>query len=430
MPQINSCSIEDQNNMIPDDEDDGSRLNLNENISLIGIRGEIHQWALKYQIPHNALNELLHILRENSSLALKDILPADSRTLLKTSRRNNIVPIGNGEYWYYGLEQALKNALSQVRNLPSNIFLTFNIDGLPIARSTKKEFWPILCKIKGLDMSPIVVAIFFGSGKPPLEPFLRPFVDELLKLLRDGFKMQGRIISVEIRCFVCDTPARCFIKGTVGFNSYHGCMKCTVIGDFDRRGRHMSFPRTDMPLRNDNSFRNRLDPDHHKERSAIEDLPIDLVNDFTIADSLHLLDLGVMKKCLLGWTSGSFNFHTKWSARETQNISRKLMQIKSTTPYEVHQGRLRELDSLHFWKGTEFKIFLLYYGPVILKEHLPLEVYHHFLILFCATTICYSDTYSSYRHISQKLYVDYIERFAELYGQDVVAATFTTYVML
>ncbi|XP_063634421.1 uncharacterized protein LOC134805065 [Cydia splendana] len=177
-----------------------------------------------------------------------------------------------------------------------------------------------------------------------------------------------------------------------------------------------------MPLRTDHSFRNRLDPDHHKERSAIENLPIDLVNDFTIADTLHLLDLGVMKKCLLGWTSGSFNFETKWSAREIQNVSRKLMQIKATTPSEVHQGRLRELDSLHFWKGTEFKNFLLYYGPVILKEHLPLEVYQHFLTLFCATTICYTDVYSPYRHISQKLYVDYIARFAEIYGQDVVSS--------
>lgn len=213
-----------------------------------------------------------------------------------------------------------------------------------------------------------------------------------------------------------------FIAGTVGFNSYHGCMKCTVIGEYDRKGRHMSFPRTDMPLRTDHSFRNRLDPDHHKEKSPIEDLPIDLVNDFTIADALHLLDLGVMKRCLLGWTNGSFNFQTKWSAREIQDVSRKLMEIKSTTPSEIHQGRLRELDTLHFWKGTEFKNFLLYFGPVVLKEHLSCEVYQHFLTLFCAATICYSDVYVSYRHIAEKLFVDYIEKFAEIYGHDSVSS--------
>lgn len=184
----------------------------------------------------------------------------------------------------------------------------------------------------------------------------------------------------------------------------------------------MSFPRTDMPLRTDDSFRNRLDPDHHKAKSAIEDLPIDLVNDFTIADALHLLDLGVMKRCLLGWTSGSFNFQTKWPAREIHDVSRKLMEIKSTTPSEIHQGRLRQLDTLHFWKAAEFKNFLLYFGPVVLKEHLSFEVYQHFLTLFCATTICYSDAYISYRHIAEKLFVNYIEKFAEIYGEDSVSS--------
>lgn len=69
-------------------------------------------------------------------------------------------------------------------------------------------------------------------------------------------------------------------------------MKCTVIGEFDRVGRHMSFPRIDCTLRTNESFRNREDDDHHKFYSSIEKLPIDMVEQFPIADSLHLLDLG------------------------------------------------------------------------------------------------------------------------------------------
>lgn len=129
-----------------------------------------------------------------------------------------------------------------------------------------------------------------------------------------------------------------------------------------------------------------------------------------------------MKRCLVGWTSGSFNFNTKWSARDIQAISRRIAEIKSFTPKEVHQGRLRDLDSIHFWKGTEFKNFLLYYGPVILKDYLPFEVYQHFLTLFCATTICYNDAYKSYWHIAQQLFEDYVEKFAEIYGQDSVGS--------
>lgn len=70
-------------------------------------------------------------------------------------------------------------------------------------------------------------------------------------------------------------------------------MKCTVEGEFFELGRHMSFPRIDCELRTDESFRTRKDPDHHKfDWRCIEKLPIDMVEDFPIADSLHLLDLG------------------------------------------------------------------------------------------------------------------------------------------
>lgn len=70
-------------------------------------------------------------------------------------------------------------------------------------------------------------------------------------------------------------------------------MKCVTIGEFYKDdGRHMSFPRIDCPLRTDEGFRKREDEDHHKFNSCIEKLPIDMVADFPVADSLHLLDLG------------------------------------------------------------------------------------------------------------------------------------------
>lgn len=110
----------------------------------------------------------------------------------------------------------------------------------------------------------------------------------------------------------------------------------------------MTFPRVDMPLRTNDSFRNRQDLDHHKETTPIEDLPIALVEDFVVADALHLLHLGVMKRCLLGWINGTYNFRSKLSS----SISSDIMDIKSTTPFEVHEGRMRGLDAIHFWKGA------------------------------------------------------------------------------
>ena len=71
----------------------------------------------------------------------------------------------------------------------------------------------------------------------------------------------------------------------------------------------MSFPRTNAPLRTNSTFRNRKDPDHHNCTSPLEQLPINMVLCFPIADALHLLDLGVMKKLLTSWTG---NRHDKY----------------------------------------------------------------------------------------------------------------------
>lgn len=50
-------------------------------------------------------------------------------------------------------------------------------------------------------------------------------------------------------------------------------------------------------LRTDANFRNRLQPEHHRQfRSVLEDLPIDMITAFPSSDALHLLDLCIMKK--------------------------------------------------------------------------------------------------------------------------------------
>lgn len=54
----------------------------------------------------------------------------------------------------------------------------------------------------------------------------------------------------------------------------------------------MSYPQIDCIRRTDEGFRNMSDPDHHKETTPLVNLPIDLVEDIIIADSLHLFDLG------------------------------------------------------------------------------------------------------------------------------------------
>lgn len=63
-------------------------------------------------------------------------------------------------------------------------------------------------------IQPLVIAIWCGESKPTiLNDFLGPFVNELNSLLINGAMINGYQINISTRAFVCDTPARAFIKG-------------------------------------------------------------------------------------------------------------------------------------------------------------------------------------------------------------------------
>lgn len=187
-----------------------------------------------------------------------------------------------------------------------------------------------------------------------------------------------------------------------------------------RRGYCMSYSKIDAPLRTNECFRIRIDVDHHKD-SPLEKLPINFVDDFPIADPLHLFDLGPMRKCLFGWISGEFNYQTKWTTLQMNGPSEYLVKSNNFLPKEIHRA-MRPLKCINFWKGLEFRTFLLYVGPVILKDYLPGNVYEHFLMLSCAVMICSCKHYWKYLHVAESLFEDYIKQFIEIYGIDSVSS--------
>lgn len=182
----------------------------------------------------------------------------------------------------------------------------------------------------------------------------------------------------------------------------------------------MSYPRIDCSLRTDESFRNQSDSSHHRVTTPLIKLPIDMVADFVIADSLHLLELGVMKRCLMGWARGSLNKISKWSTRDKVEINLKLQSYNAHIPKEFHRA-VRTLDTLSFWKAIEFRKFLLYLGPVVLKDFLQPNIYKNFLQLFCAVTICSTDIFSHFLHIADSLFKDFIEGYIQIYGKDTIS---------
>lgn len=46
-----------------------------------------------------------------------------------------------------------------------------------------------------------------------LDSFFKQFIDDMETLLDNGTTIRNKKISISIRCFICDTPARALIKG-------------------------------------------------------------------------------------------------------------------------------------------------------------------------------------------------------------------------
>lgn len=101
----------------------------------IDIREALKEWALTFNICHNALKALLNIL----ILSKIPNMPRDPRTLLETPRTVTTIRMGNGQYWHNGLQTCLKKCLSHVKN-SMDIALNFNIDGFQFTIIQKCSF--------------------------------------------------------------------------------------------------------------------------------------------------------------------------------------------------------------------------------------------------------------------------------------------------
>lgn len=201
--EIDNQIIDEVNFEFIDYEDSDNSEN-NDNIVESNVQ-LLRQWALNFNIPHTALKALLGVLHKMNI----ENIPNDPRILLETPRKITIEPMGNGQYWHGGLGNAMTEIFKLNQHFPDEVLLNFNIDGLPIHNSSKKQIWPILFSVENMDIPPKSIGIFYGETKPPsATEFLEKFTVELLSILQNGIIIGSRKISVRIRCFICDTPAR------------------------------------------------------------------------------------------------------------------------------------------------------------------------------------------------------------------------------
>ena len=371
-------------------------------------------WTNKYSIKQNALDGLLGLLKANGH----PDLPGCARTLLQTSRYIPIQQKSGMEYVYFPFSEQLlrhfkRHPVDTVCRTDS-LEISLNVDGLPLFKSSGKNVWPVLCAI--VNIKPIVVfpvVLTCGHSKPNDLEFLEELINDLNDVLKNGIQDGERVLSVTIRCVVCDAPARALVKGTKLCSGYFGCDKCAQKGMWVGR---VTYPQVnDLQLRTDLSFREQNQEEHHRFLSPFCNLPVDMVKKFPI-DYMHQLCLGVMRKLLLVWIRG--NRGVKMSAGQVETVSHKLLELKPFVPCTFAR-KPRSLLDVDRWKATEFRQFLLYTGKIALKGILRHDLYEHFLVLSVASSILICPSLAqSFKDYAKQLMKYFVEQSKFLYGDE------------
>lgn len=368
---------------------------------------QLREWAIESGTCQIHLDKLLSILR----VRFLPSLPKSSKTFLKTSKaRYDIIDMEDhngkmGQFIYFGIASGLNQCINANIHI-GKIEIKVDADGLPLARSSNKQFWVLAGKVHYIpdiyELFPI--AIFFGESKPrSSQVYLDQFVAELNDLQRYGIVISNRHFEVNLKCFICDTPARAFLKNTLGHGGLHACERCTVVGE--RHERRTVYPSTVSEERTDASFRRMQQPELHinEPSPVLQIIPrINVVACFVL-DFMHLCCLGIMKKLLEYWLTGSLNFRLDRRSRE--ELARRMVALYSQVPFEF-QRKPRSTQYFAKWKATEFRFFLLYCGPIVLKHLIRVQLYNHFMLLhvgcrvLCSEKLCHRHVYFAKQYLT------------------------------
>ena len=341
----------------------------------------LSDWAIQFGVSLVALSALLSILRVHHPF-----LPKDGRSLLKTKTHYVVEKLAGGSFYYFGVLNTLSGIFEKLscKVQDRHLFkLQLNIDGLPLFKSSSVQFWPILGMLQDFMKRPVLIALFCGGSKPTsLSEYLRAFVNEL-NMLKDGFLIGQNTFFVKVSSVICDAPARAYVKAVKGHTGYSGCDKCTQSGVYSNH--RMTFPERNAPLRTDENFKACNDEEHHQGLSPFSELNIGMVSCFP-HDYMHLVCLGVVLKLLDLWMGSAGPRHCRISAGQCSIISDRLTGLRAFVPSEFAR-KPRGLTERQRWKATELRPFLLYTGPVVLRDVLADEVYNNFMLLSVAIRV-------------------------------------------
>lgn len=239
-------------------------------------------------------------------------------------------------------------------------------------------------------------------------------------MINQGFHTAGKVIKINLFGLICDAPAKAFVLCVKSHTGFYSCTKCTIKGKYIHN--RTCFPSTQHSchLRTDQLFAANSYENFQTGYSILNEVPKFLLISHTPLDYMHLVCLGVVKKMILLWIKGPFT--VRLSSRLITKLSYLLNLLRTSTPNDFVR-KPRSLRDVKMWKAVEFRNFLLYTGPVVLRHILKRNIYNHFISLHVAITILASPSLCQdpFINYAEALLNNFVVSFEILYGKEYIS---------
>lgn len=349
----------------------------------------------------------------------------------KTHASDNISDVTHGRMY--------QNLVKEGHLKSDDLTLSWNCDGIPIFNSSNYSLWPLQFTINELPFAQrkenvMVSAIWFGSQKPRIDTFLKPFVDECRDLVKNPLQWidsTGICRISRVFTLVCssDAIARTILRNCKQFNGKFGCDWCLHPGEVVEKGRGFvrSYFYREHAERTHIQFKNDATEAYHTKSTihGVKGLSIllllpkfDIVSGF-IPDYMHCVLLGVCRQMMGLWMDTCNHLQPWYIGRKIQVFDRKLLTAKP--PTEITRSP-RSIATRKFWKASEWRAFLLYYAFYVLPGILPAPYLEHFLLLSCSIHLLLqqSVSFSDIRKSEASL-IAFVKKMELLYGKENVS---------
>lgn len=264
------------------------------------------------------------------------------------------------------------------------------------------------------------IGIYHGNKKPSdSNDFLLDLVEEVKLLTLNGIILNDTKVNVVIHLICCDAPAKSFILKVKGHTCFFSCTRCSIEGEYVNRRIWFPYTQSKSVERTHIAYVNALDEDYHSIPNIISNIS-ELNNiDLVPVDYMHLVCLGVMKKLLFLWVQkGPLNVRLR--STKINELSSLLLSLNSCITSDFVRKN-RSIQDLCRWKVTEFRLFLLYSGQVVLKNIISKECYNIFMSLNIAMMILLSPDLEFLLDYARQLLEFFVQSFQNIYGVQYVS---------